>query len=218
MVIAAPSTSGIVDLPVCLPSGKPGTRAERKSRCNGWVRASGGGITALGGSSCPTKVPGESTNPCTKSSFETENAFDVLQHLSESMGGSLGPQLDAADGLSGPITHDLHQWLIELLERPDILSLHAVGQFGRERQLDVKIRSLCGEVERVFSVLVDTSAQVSLVKAALIPLECLTTSQFSSTVPDFGHQCKLNLFLVPQDVQPVKACTQGISKIGTAPQ
>ena len=63
--------------------------------------ASAGGITALVGSSCPTKVPGEGT----------------------------------------------------------------------------KVRALCGEVEKVFDVLIDTGAQVSLVKAGLLPPECLTDSR-----------------------------------------
>ena len=36
---------------------------------------------------------------------------------------------------------------------------------------------LCGEVEKVFDVLVDTGAQVSLVKAGLLPPECLTDSR-----------------------------------------
>ena len=44
-----------------------------------------------------------------------------------------GPQLDAADGQPEPIVHDLHQSLVELLERPEILSLHAVRRVGRER-------------------------------------------------------------------------------------
>ena len=47
---------------------------------------------------------------------------------------------------------------------------------GRERQLHLKVRALCGEVEQVFDVLVDTGAQVSLVKAGLPPPECLTDS------------------------------------------
>ena len=76
-----------------------------------------------------------------------------------------------------PITNDLHQLLIELLERPEILSLHAVRQGGRERQLHLKICALCGEVERVFNVLVDTGAQVSVVKPDLLPPECLTASR-----------------------------------------
>ena len=99
----------------------------------------------------------------------TKNVFDVLQDLSESIGGSPRPQLDAADGQPGPIVHDLHQSLIELLERPEILSLHAVRRVGRERQLHLKDRALC-------DVLVDTGAQVSLVKAGLLPPECLTDS------------------------------------------
>ena len=119
----------------------------------------------------------EGTNPCTRPSFATKNVLDVLQDLSESIGGSPGPQLDAADGQPEPIVHDLHQSLIELLERPEILSLHAVRRVGRERQLHLKVRALCGEVEKVFDVLVDTGAQVSLVKAGLLPPECLTDSR-----------------------------------------
>ena len=101
----------------------------------------------------------------------------MLQDLSESIGGSPGPQLDAADGQPEPIVQDLHQLLIELLERPEILSLHAVGGVGRERQLHLKVRALCGEVEKVLDVLIDTGAQVSLVKAGLLPPECLTDSR-----------------------------------------
>ena len=143
---------------------------------NGWVRANAGGITALGGPTCPTKVPDEGANPCTQSSFATKNVFDVLEDLSESIGGSPGLQLEAADGLLEPITHDLHQSLIELLGRLDILSLHAVRRVGRKRQLHLKICALCGDVERVFNVLVDTGAQVSLVNAGLLLPECLTAS------------------------------------------
>ena len=79
--------------------------------------ASAGGITALGGSAHPTKVPGEGTDPCSRSSFATKNLFDVLQDLSESIGGSPRPQLEAADGPIEPITQDLHQSLIELFFR-----------------------------------------------------------------------------------------------------
>ena len=119
----------------------------------------------------------EGTNPCTRPSFATKNVFDVLQDLSETIRGSPGPQLDAADGQPEPIVHDLHQSLIALLERPEILSLHAVRRVGRERQLHLKVRALCGEVEKVSDVLVDTGAQVSLVKAGLLPPECLTDSR-----------------------------------------
>ena len=110
----------------------------------------------------------EGTNPRTRPSFATKNVFDVLQDHSKSIGGSPGPQLDAADGQPEPIVHDLHQSLVEVLERPEILSLHAVRRV---------VRALCGEVEKVFDVLVDTGAQVSLVKAGVLPPECLTDSR-----------------------------------------
>ena len=128
--------------------------------------------------SCSGRVgASEGTNPCICPSFATKNVFDVLHDLSESIEGSPGPQQDAADGQPEPIVHDLHHSLIELLERPETLSLHAVRRVGRERQLHLKVRALCGEVEKVFDVLVDTGAQVSLVKAGLPPPECLIDSR-----------------------------------------
>ena len=177
MGIAAPSKSGNLDSPGLATGGGPGSAPGTTDSRGDQVGASAGGITALGGSLYPTKVPGEGTDPCTRSSFATKNVFDVLEDLSESIGGSAGPQLEAADGLVEPVTHDLHQSLIELLERPEILSLHAVRRVGRQRQLHLKVRALCGEVEKVFDILVDTGAQVSLVEACLLPPECLTTSR-----------------------------------------
>ena len=131
------STKGIA------AGGRPGPAPETKDSRGGRVRASGG------------------TNPCTRPSYATKNVFDVLQDLFESIGGSPRPQLDAADGQPEPIVHDLHESLIELPERPEILSLHAVRRVGRERQLHPKVRALCGEVE----------------KAGLLPPECLTDSR-----------------------------------------
>ena len=106
---AEPSRSGVDKHKGNAAGGRPGPAPSRGGR----VRAS------------------EGTNPCTRPSFATKNVFDVLQDLSESIGGSPGPQLDAADGQPEPIVHDLHQSLVELLERPEILSLHAVRRVGR---------------------------------------------------------------------------------------
>ena len=156
---ATPSESGDHEHKGIAAGGRPGPAPKKKDSRSGGVRAS------------------EGTNPCTRPSFATKNVFDVLQDLSESIGGSPGRQLDAADRQPEPIVHDLHQSLIELLERPEILSLHAVRRVGRERQLHLKVRALCGEVEKVFDVLVDTGAQVSLVKAGLLPPECLSDSR-----------------------------------------
>ena len=156
---ATPSQLGDSEHKGIAAGGRPGPASKTKDSRVGGVRAS------------------EGTKPCTRPSFATKNVFDVLQDLSESIGGSPGPQLDAADGQPEPIVHDLHQSLVELLEWPEILSLHAVRRVGRERQLHLKVRALCGEVEKVFDVLVDTGAQVSLVKAGLLPPECLTDSR-----------------------------------------
>ena len=53
--------------------------------------------TAAGGRPSPAPSRGggvrasEGTNPCTRPSFATKNVFDVLQDLSENIGGSPGP-------------------------------------------------------------------------------------------------------------------------------
>ena len=156
---STPSQSGDIEHKGIAAGGRPGPAPKTKDSRGGGMRAS------------------EGTNPCTRPSFATKNVFDLLQDLSESIGGSPGPRLDAANGQPEPIVHDLHQSLIELLERPEILSLHAVHRVGRERQLHLKVRALCGEEEKVSDVLVDTGAQVSLVKACLLPPECLTDSR-----------------------------------------
>ena len=64
------------------------------------------------------------------------------------------------------MNHDLHWLLVELPERPDIVSLQAVHWVGCKGQLHVRVRALCGGLEKVFNVVMDTGAQVSLVKAA----------------------------------------------------
>ena len=83
---ATPSPSGNDKHKGTAAGGRPGPAPSR-----------GGGVRAS-----------EGTNPCTRPSFVTKNVFDVLQDLSESIGGSPGPQLDAADGQPEPIGHDLH--------------------------------------------------------------------------------------------------------------
>ena len=87
---ATPSQSGDSEHKGIATGGRPGPAPKAKDSRGGRVRAS------------------ESTNLCTRPSFATKNVFDVLQDLSESIGGSPGPQLDAADGQPEPIVHDLH--------------------------------------------------------------------------------------------------------------
>ena len=66
---------------------------------------------------------------------------------------------------------------MELLERTEILNLQALHRVGQELQLHLRVRDLCGEVEKVFDVSVDAGDEVSLVHAALLPTECLATSR-----------------------------------------
>ena len=94
---ATPSQSGDNEYKGIAAGGRPGPASKTKDSRSGRVRAS------------------EGTNPCTRPSFATKNVFDVLQDLSETIGGSPGPQLDAADGQPEPIVHDLHKSLIKLL-------------------------------------------------------------------------------------------------------
>ena len=57
---------------------------------------------------------------------------------------------------------------LEVLMHPDVLELHAVRvvhtPHGDERQLHLKVRVRCGQEELMVDVLVDTGAQVSLVR------------------------------------------------------
>ena len=76
MKSATPSQSGVGKHKGTAAGGRPGSAPSH-----------GGGVRAS-----------EGTNPCTRPSFATKNVFDVLQDLFESIGGSPGPQLDAADG------------------------------------------------------------------------------------------------------------------------
>ena len=87
---ATPSQSGDNEHKGIAAGGRPGPAPKTKDSRSGRVRAS------------------EGTNPCTCASFATKIVFDVLQDLSKSIGGSRGPQLDAADGQPEPIVHDLH--------------------------------------------------------------------------------------------------------------
>ena len=64
---------------------------------------------------------------------------------------------------------------------PDVLELHAVRvvhtPHGDERQLHLKVLVRCGQEELVVDVLVDTGAQVSLVRRGLFKEESLQPSR-----------------------------------------
>ena len=85
------------------------------------------------------------------------------------------------DGQDQPKIYSIRDHTLEVLMNPDVLELHAVRVVhtpqGDERQLHLKVRVRCGQEELVVDVLVDTGAQVSLVRRALFKGESLQPSR-----------------------------------------
>ena len=85
------------------------------------------------------------------------------------------------DGQDQPRIYTIRDHTLEVLMHPDVLELHAVRVVhtpqGDERQLHLKVRVRCGQEELVVDVLVDTGAQVSLVRRGLFKEESLQPSR-----------------------------------------
>ena len=79
------------------------------------------------------------------------------------------------DGQDQPKIYTIRDHTLEVLMHPDVLELHAPR--GDERQLHLKVRVRCGREEKVVDVLVDTGAQVSLVRRGLFKEELLQPSR-----------------------------------------
>ena len=85
------------------------------------------------------------------------------------------------DGQDQPKIYTIRDHTLEVLMHPDVLELHAVRVVytaqGGERQWHLKVRVRCGQEELVVDVLVDTGAQVSLVRRGLFKEESLQPSR-----------------------------------------
>ena len=85
------------------------------------------------------------------------------------------------DGQDQPKIYTIRDHTLKVLMHPDVLELHAVRvvrtPHGDERQLHLKVRVRCGQEELVVDVLVDTGAQVSLVRRGLFKEESLQPSR-----------------------------------------
>ena len=85
------------------------------------------------------------------------------------------------DGQDQPRIYTIRDHTLEVLMHPDVLELHAVRVVhtlhGDERQLQLKVRVRCGQEELGVDVLVDTGAQVSLVRRGLFKEESLQPSR-----------------------------------------
>ena len=89
-----------------------------------------------------------------------------------------------------PRIYTIRDHTLEVLMHPDVLELHAVRvvhtPHGDERQLQLKVRVRGGQEEFVVDVLVDTGAQVSLVRRELFKEKTLAAQPQTST-PEGGQ-------------------------------
>ena len=121
----------------------------------------------------PNKAP-EEPKPL---SFATPNPWSALPR--EVYGGKGRGKKEGAttespvDGQDQPKIYTIRDHTLEVLMHPDVLELHALRVLhtphGDERQLHLKVRVRCGQEELVVDVLVDTGAQVSLVRRRSLP-------------------------------------------------
>ena len=85
------------------------------------------------------------------------------------------------DGQDQPRIYTIRDHTLEFLMQPDVVELHAVRVVhtpqGDERQLHLKVRVRCGQEKLVVDALVDTGAQVSLVRRGLFKEEPLQPSR-----------------------------------------
>ena len=85
------------------------------------------------------------------------------------------------DGHDQPKIYTIRDHTLEVLMHPSVLELHAVRvvhtPHGDKRQLHLKVRVRCGKKDVMADVLVDTGAQVRLVRKGHISEEFLKPSQ-----------------------------------------
>ena len=139
------------------------------------------GIRSKKASIVAKKVPNE-PNPL---SSAKANPWDALSREVQVDIGSWDNKVgettkSAVDGQDKPKIYEIRDDTLEVLMHSSVLELHAVRAVrtphGDERQLHLKVRVMCGRKEVIADVLVDTGAQVSLVRNGLFPDTCLKSS------------------------------------------
>ena len=129
----------------------------------------------------PKKAP-EEPKPL---SFATPNPLSALPrevYVSKGRGKKEGATTESpVDGQDQPKIYTIRDHTLEVLMHPDVLQLHAMRvvhtSHGDKRQFHLKVRVRCGQEELVLDVLVDTGAQVSLVRRGLFKEESLQPSR-----------------------------------------
>ena len=123
----------------------------------------------------PEKAP-EEPKPL---SLATPNPWSALPkevHVGTGHGKKEGATTESpVDGQDQPKIYTIRDHTLEVLMHPDVLELHAVRvvhtPHGDERQLHLNVRVRYGQEELVVDVLVDTGAQMSLVRRGLFKEE-----------------------------------------------
>ena len=118
-------------------------------------------------------------------SFVSPNPWSALPrevYVDKGRGKKKGATTESpVDGQDQPRIYTIRDHTLEVLMHPDVLELHAVRVVhtpqGDERQLHLKVRVRCRQEELVVDVLVDTGAQVSLVRRGLFKEESLQPSR-----------------------------------------
>ena len=118
-------------------------------------------------------------------SFVTPSPWSALPrevYVGKGRGKKEGATTESpVDGQDQPRIYTIRDHNLEVLMHPDVLELHAVRVVhtpqGDEQQLHLKVRVRCGQEELVVDVLVDTGAQVSLVRRGLFKEESLQPSR-----------------------------------------
>ena len=118
-------------------------------------------------------------------SFATPNPWSALPrevYVGKGRGKKEGATTESpVEGQDQPKIYTIRDNTLEVLMHPDVLELHAMRvvhtPHGEERQLHLKVRVRCGQEELVVDVLVDTGAQVSLVRRGLFKEESLQPSR-----------------------------------------
>ena len=129
----------------------------------------------------PKKAP-EEPKPL---SFVTPNPWSALPrevYVGKGRGKKEGATTESpVDKQDQPKIYTIRDHTLGVLMHPDVLELHAVRVVhtpqGDERQLHLKVHVRCGQEESMVDVLVDTGAQVSLVRRGLFKEESLQPSR-----------------------------------------
>ena len=118
-------------------------------------------------------------------SFATPNPWSALPrevYVGKGRGKKEGATTESpVDGQDQPRIYTIRDHILEVMMHPYVLESHAVRVVhtpqADERQLHLKVRVQCGQEELAVDVLVDTGAQVSLVRRGLFKEESLQPSR-----------------------------------------